>query len=148
VATAQDIYNELAYYTLAHGDPAFIHQHVVDAFAVQEAYAATKPVAATKPIAIVFGLVGLYLHIEKGFTGRQVQIAHMRLAARRKQWPAVQLPEKRGEVTIADVLAASAGPERDAMIDRWCASVWDACKGCRPLIADLLQRELDINAAG
>jgi hypothetical protein len=144
VTTAQDLYNEVAFYTLAHGDPAFIHQHVVDAFAVQEGD------AATKSIAIVFGLVGLYLHIEKGFTGRQVQIAHMRLAARYKQWPAwpaVELPEKRGEITIADVLAASAGPERDAMIDRWCASMWEACKGCRPLIADLLQRELDINAA-
>lgn len=140
MATAQDLYNELAFYTLAHGDPAFIHQYAVDAFAVQHAD------AKSKPIAVVFGLVGLYLHVEKGFTGRQVQIAHMRLAARRRQWPQVPLPEFRGAITIADVLGASAGPERDAMIDRWCASVWEACKECRPVIADLLKTELDITA--
>ena len=39
MATAQDLYNELAFYTLAHGDPAFIHHYAVDAFAVQHAYA-------------------------------------------------------------------------------------------------------------
>ena len=33
----EDAYNELCCYTLTHGDPAFIHQHVVDAFAVQTA---------------------------------------------------------------------------------------------------------------
>jgi len=31
----QEIYTELSYYTLAHGDAAFIHQHVMDAFAAQ-----------------------------------------------------------------------------------------------------------------
>ena len=142
MATAQDLYNELAFYTLAHGDPAFIHQHVVDAFAVQHAD------ATSKPIAVVFGLVGLYLHLEKGFTGRQVQIAHMRLAARRKQWPQVPLPDFRGDITIAEVLAMNEGPEREAMIDRWCASVWQACKECRPVIADLLKAELDISQSG
>lgn len=30
-----DAYNQLRCYTLVHGDPAFIHQHVVDAFAAQ-----------------------------------------------------------------------------------------------------------------
>jgi hypothetical protein len=33
----QDLYNELAFYTLALGDPAFIHQNIVDAFAAQHA---------------------------------------------------------------------------------------------------------------
>jgi hypothetical protein len=94
VTSAQDLYSELAFYTLAHGDSAFIHQHVVDAFAVQHAD------ENTKPIAVVFGLAGLYLHIEKGFTGRQVQLAHMRMATRSKQWPQIPLPEKRGEITI------------------------------------------------
>lgn len=138
MATAQDLYNELAYYTLAHGDSAFIHQHVVDAFAVQHAD------ETTKPIAVVFGLAGLYLHIERGFTGRQVQVTHMRMAAKHKQCPRVPLPEKRGEVTIETVLAANPGPERDAEIERWCASVWDACRESHAMIADLLKRELDI----
>src|SRR5688572_23110393 len=49
-------YDEVYVYTM--GRPGFILQHVVDAFVVQTA------TAATKPIAIVFGLVGLYLHVE------------------------------------------------------------------------------------
>ena len=136
--TAQDLYNELAFYTLARGDPAFIHQHVVDAFAVQRAD------ENTKPIAVVFGLAGLYLHLEKGFTGRQVQVMHMRMAARRKQWPHIPLPADRGEITIAEVLASPAGDERDAMIGRWCASVWGACIDSRSMIAEFLKRDFDI----
>ena len=38
-------YEELAFYTLAHGDPAFIHQHVVDAWMLQTADETTKPIA-------------------------------------------------------------------------------------------------------
>ena len=49
----QDLFNELSLYTLELRDSAFIHQHIVDAFAVQHAD------ANTRPIAIVFGLIGL-----------------------------------------------------------------------------------------
>jgi len=38
----------------------------------------------------------------------------------------VYLPEDRGSMTVVDVLAAPAGPERDAAIDEWCRSVWNA----------------------
>src|SRR5262249_34900967 len=64
-------YHELCYYTLAHGDPSFIHQHVVDAFAAQNSGEHDKPIRLT------FALVGLYLHVERGLSGRQVQRAHM-----------------------------------------------------------------------
>ena len=47
-------------------DPAFIHQHVMDAWAVQTADELTKPIQLT------FALVGLYLHVEMAFSGRQV----------------------------------------------------------------------------
>jgi len=50
--TDHDLYNELAFYTLAHPDPAFIHQNVVDAFAAQHAD------ESSKPIYIVFALIG------------------------------------------------------------------------------------------
>jgi hypothetical protein len=138
VPLPQDIYNELACYTLAHHNPAFIHQHIVDAFAIQQAD------ETTKPIAVVFGLVGLYLHVEKSFTGRQVQLVHMRLAGKGKQWPQMLLPEKRGDITVTEVLAATAGPERDEMIHRWCGSIWEACEECKMPIAELLKSELHI----
>ncbi|MGC1461526.1 MAG: DUF5946 family protein [Terracidiphilus sp.] len=136
VKSDQDLYNELAFYTLAHRDPAFIHQNIVDAFAAQHAD------EASKPIYIVFALVGLYLHVEKSFTGKQVQLAHMELAKRRKQWVRPEFPEERGAVRIADVLAVAPGPARDMMIRRWCESAWDAWKDSRQQIADLVNSEL------
>ena len=105
--TDQDLFNELSFYTLSHPSPAFIHQHVVDAFAAQHAD------EQSKPIATVFALIGLYLHIEKSFTGKQVQRAHMRLARHRKQWPRLEPPKDRGAIGIPQVLAAP--PGRSAM---------------------------------
>lgn len=131
----QDAYHELCAYTLAHGDRTFIHQHVVDAFTAQQAG------AATRPIAITFALVGLYLHVELGWSGRQVQRAHMRLARHKRSWPAFALPDERGSITPVDVLAAPAGPARDEAIDAWCASVWSAYAGARPVVDALLRQE-------
>jgi hypothetical protein len=124
-------YDEVYAYTM--GRPEFILQHVVDAFAVQTAS------ADSKPIGVVFGLVGLYLHVEKQFSGRQVQKAHMELGRRKREWPRVNLPEDRGSMTVADVLAASVGAERDLAIEDWCRSVWTAFAGNRTTITALLR---------
>src|SRR3954469_6572687 len=110
----QQAFDELCFYTLAHPSANFIHQHAVDAFAVQLAD------EGTKPLKVAFGLFGLCLHLERGFTGREVQRAHMQLAKRRKQWPRFELPRERGDIRVAQVLAAGAGPERDASIESWC----------------------------
>lgn len=64
-------YDEVYVYTM--GRPGFILQHVVDAFGAQTAN------NQSKPIGVVFSLVGLYLHVEKQFSGRQVQIVHTEL---------------------------------------------------------------------
>ena len=131
--TSEDAYNELAYYTLAHRDPSFIHQHVVDAFAAQTADDQTKPIKLT------FALVGLYLHVEKQFPGKQVQRVHMDLARWKRPWPTLTLPSDRGSLTAADVLAVPAGPERDQAIDAWCVSVWQAFRDSRPAVVDWLR---------
>jgi hypothetical protein len=125
-------YDEVYVYTM--GRPGFILQHVVDTLAVQTA------TVDTKPIGIVFGLVGLYLHVEKQFSGRQVQKAHLELGRSKKEWPKVSLPDDRGNMTAADVLAANAGPERDRAIDDWCKSVWTACSANRGMIIDFLRK--------
>lgn len=124
-------YDEI--YVYAMGRPGFILQHVVDAFVVQTA------TADTKPIAIVFGLAGLYLHVEKHFSGRQVQKAHMELGRKKREWRNLHLPNNRGRMTAADVMAANAGPERDGAIDDWCNCVWAACIASRETIVDLLR---------
>ncbi len=118
--TEQDFYNELACYTLSLGDSEFIHQHIVDAFGAQRAD------EKTKPIAICFALAGLYLYLEKNYTGRQVQLAHVQMAKRRKKWPVLELPLFRGNLTVADVLKAAPGNERKQLIRKWCESVWNA----------------------
>jgi hypothetical protein len=128
-----DHYNALCGYTLGHGDPEFIHQHVVDAYMAQHADEGTKPIGLT------FALVGLYLHVERGFSGRQVQRAHMTLAKRKRDWPSFALPRERGDITVADVMASPEGPERDEAIHRWCASVWSAYRDSEEEIARLLE---------
>jgi hypothetical protein len=125
-------YDQLRFYTLSHGGPEFIHQCVVDAWTAQHADKHTKPVAIT------FALVGLYLCVEKHYSGRQVQQAHMQIAKRRKQWPTFPLPKDQGSVTVVDVMNAPAGPERDHAILRWCESVWKSWSENRNEIARLL----------
>lgn len=133
----QDAYDELQCYTLAHRDPAFIHQHVVDAWAAQHAD------KQTKPIALAFALFGLYLHVEKGLSGRHVQRAHMAFARQKRTWPAFVLPHERGAITAVRVMAAAAGPERDAAIDAWCASVWAAFRESHAQIVELLEQQVE-----
>jgi hypothetical protein len=135
----QELQDELSFYTLAHPSPAFIHQHIVDA------YAAQKADDTTKPITIVFALLGLYLHVEKNFTGKQVQKAHMQLARHRRQWFRPPLPDYRGAIAVSDVLAAAPGPQRDAMIHNWCVSVWEAWRAAREQIVDLARNELGVS---
>ena len=132
----QEEFYELSYYTLAHSDPAFIHQHVVDAFTAQTAD------RDTKPIAIAFALIGLCLYLEKNYTGKQVQLAHMALARHKREWPKFDLPESRGEITVSDVLSEPAAPIRDAKIREWCESVWEAYSGSRQQVLDLISKFL------
>lgn len=135
---AEDAYHELCAYTLSYGDPGFIHQHVVDAFAAQRADADTRPIALT------MALVGLYLHVERGISGRQVQRFHMQLARHKRGsaplGPAFVLPAERGAMTAADVMAEPPGPERDRAIHAWAASVWEAFAGNREAVVALLRR--------
>lgn len=129
----QEAYDKLQCYTLEHRGPMFVHQHVVDAWAAQHAD------ERTKPIGLAFALIGLYLHVEKGYSGRQVQQVHMKLGRHKRTWPSFPLPRERGSVTAAQVMAVQAGPERDKAIDFWCASVWEAFSDSHRAVAELLK---------
>lgn len=124
----EEQYHELACCTLAQTSADFIHQHVVDAFAAQHAS------TSDKPIRLAFALVGLYLHIECNYNGKEVQRAHQAIAATKRAWPVFSAPEHRGNITIADVLATKSGADRDGMIDTWCRSVWAAFDGSHSAI--------------
>ncbi|WP_263352053.1 DUF5946 family protein [Acidicapsa acidisoli] len=136
--TDQELYDQLSFYTLSHGDPAFLHQHIVDAFAAQHSD------EQTKPIRTVFALIGLYLYLEKGFTGRQVQQMHTKLARQRKQWPTILPPAATATLTVADVLAAAPGSQRDKTIRDWCIAVWEKWQPQRHQIVELARKELNI----
>ena len=130
--TEADAYHELQGYTLMLRDEAFLHQHVVDAWMAQHADETTRPIGLT------FALIGLYLHVERGFSGREVQRAHMALGRRKRNWPRFPLPSERGLMTAVDVIAARPGPERNGAIDAWAASVWQAFRDCHQAVDDLV----------
>ncbi|HZY39958.1 MAG TPA: DUF5946 family protein [Mucilaginibacter sp.] len=111
-------YHELAFYTLSLRDKEFIHQHIVDAYGAQNAN------DKTKPIALFFSLAGLYLLVERNYTGRQVQKAHQTMASKTKIFITLNLPEDRGQVSVKNVLDEPAGTKRNMKIMEWCRSVW------------------------
>lgn len=129
--------HELYFYTLGHPDRAlFIHQYCVDAYTAQSA------VSDTRPIALVYALAGLYLFLDKGYTGLQVQQAHVQLSKHKDDLPRIPLPETRGETGPEQVLLAPPGAERDREIGRWCASVWAAYAQAHSTIAAYCARRL------
>lgn len=132
--STEELFHELSYYSLGHKDTEyFIHQHVVDAYTAQTAS------DETKHIAVIYSLVGLYLFLEKGYSGREVQLAHMDLVIYKNQMPKVELPEERGKIIVKDVLNESAGVERDRRIRHWCADVWSDYEHCHAQIIKFLQ---------
>jgi hypothetical protein len=133
-AECQRLCHDFSLYTLSHGDPFFIHQVAVDAYAAQHAG------RFSKNIGIAFALVGLCLLLEHAYTGRQVQQAHMRLAKRSKQWPPFDPPAHRGILTVADGLRASPGSERDKALIQWATSVWTAWEQAHPAVRTLIDK--------
>jgi hypothetical protein len=129
-----DAYDELNAwsYTPAGGS---LHQYVVDAHAAQTAD------ESTKPITLVFALVGLCLHLERGYDGLAIRNLHQRMANNKSDWPTLKLPEARGEVTPADVMAVPEA-ERAGAVSAWSESVWaayaDAHEEIRRIVASYL----------
>jgi hypothetical protein len=133
----RSLMNELSYYTLAHPDPAFIHQHLVDAYGAQHVRGESK-----STIGAAFALAGLYLAVERRFTGRQVQKMHMLMASKSKQWPRFEPPGEGGPLTVADVLKVEPGAGRDRELLRWCASVWAAWSSEQDRVREMVDRFL------
>ena len=124
--------HELSYYTLAHGDARFIHQHLVDAYGAQHVRQSRSTIGAA------FALAGLYLAIERGFTGRQVQQAHIRMARTSSRWPRFDPPGDVGPLTVADVLAVERGPSRDEKLLTWCGAVWSAWSSAHGRVREMV----------
>jgi hypothetical protein len=116
----RQLFYEITNYTLSKNDPGFIHQLVVDAYAAQHTG------ERTRTITTVFALVGLYLATEKGYTGKQVQQAHIKIARVRKDWPRLEPPAYPSKITVMDVLMADTDEKKVGMIKMWSESVWES----------------------
>jgi hypothetical protein len=128
-------YQELAAYNVTGGRRDFIHQEAVDT------YAAQHPGAPAKPIAAWFGLVGLHLALDLGRTGREVQLAHMRLARHRRHWPELAAPADLTGMVVADVMSRPADHSRDEALLRWASEVWQHWSALHETIAALCAQE-------
>ena len=125
--------NELSYYTLSHGVERFIHQHAVDAYGAQHIPVSKSTIGAA------FTLAGLYLAVEKGYTGRQVQQTHIVMGKHSKTWPTFIPPANVGAMTVADVVAAAPGPARDQRLLDWCEAVWAAWADEQPRVREMVK---------
>jgi hypothetical protein len=100
------LFSDLSCYTLSKQDAEFIYQCAVDTYEAQHAG------GTSRNITVAFGLIGLYLALEKGYTGKQVQEAHKRIARLRKDWPRLEPPARPAAITVLDVLRVPDGPEK------------------------------------
>jgi hypothetical protein len=137
-ASEVDAYHALCAYTLQLRDPAFLHQYVVDAWTVKNAD------TNTKAIALIFAMFGLYLAVEKGISGRQVQRFHIRMAKRHRSWPSLPLRQGSPSVTVVEVMQAPSGSKRDALILAFAAAAWKCCTAARPAIIEIAHTECGI----
>ena len=112
------IYCDLSAFTLSLKDPDFIHQLAVDAYATQHVGPNVKPISPA------FALIGLYLTFERGYTGKQVQQAHISLGKKRTLWPRFNQPNAKIALTVLDVFQSPESQRAD-MIKKWGRSVWE-----------------------
>ena len=114
------MFYDLTSWTIVQQDNRFIHQHAVDAYEAQHAG------GKTRPITVSFGLIGLYLALEKGFTGRQSpQLAHIKIGRTKWDWLLLEPPEHPAKLTVMDVLQV-ADREKEKMLMLWAGSVWQS----------------------
>ena len=125
---------------MAHPNTAyFIHQHIVDAYAVQHLTSDSKIIKAT------YGLLGLCLYLEHDFSGKDVQNVHIKLSNDKSDWPKIQFPITPISYSIQAILNLPVGEERDKEIRHWCEVVWQAHQVNQQPIRDWLQQRGIIN---
>ena len=127
---------ELADDPVFRQDATFPYQLVVDAYGAQHA----GPLS--RPIGTAFALIGLYLVLECGFTGKDVQQVHTYLAQRTKGWPGFNPPATPSPVTILDVVRCPSGAARMAMLRTWTRAVWGCWAADHDRIARLVADHL------
>ncbi|MBI3233116.1 MAG: serine/threonine protein kinase [Bacteroidetes bacterium] len=112
------LYDQLSYFTISQHDVFFIHQLAVDSYGAQHSG------GVTKDITTFYALIGLCLAVEHNFTGRQVQMVHMKIP--KQKWEKLSPMKQNFSITVATVLEADIGEARNILIKKWANSVWES----------------------
>jgi hypothetical protein len=94
------------------------------------------------PITIAFALNGLYLVLERGWTGLQVREAHGYLANTVDRWPTFTPPEQVGDLTVFDLSMASSPTEHIEILQRWAHMVWASWEHVHRQVIDMTDAQL------
>ena len=82
------------------------------------------------------------MFVEKNYTGKQVQDAHIQMSKKPREYGKIILPANRDSITVRHVLDTSPGIGRDSMIRAWCISVWAAFSNQHDKIISLTEKLL------
>jgi hypothetical protein len=97
-----------------------------------------------KPIRTAFALIGLYLTFECGYTGKEVQRAHMVLGKINRQWPSFNPPIEKSTMTVLDVVQKVTKGNYEEPINAWGKSVWALWSTEHENIGKLVQAYLKV----
>jgi hypothetical protein len=118
------------------------HQLTVDAYGAQHA----GPPGGRRSY-VAYSLAGLYLALERGWTGIQVRSFHAKMGRPDTTWPELRRPLSTGVLTVADVVAAGArlasADGHAETVERWARSVWDAWADQHEAVRALTHRLLE-----
>ena len=107
-----------------YGDPAYgkLHRLSVDTYAVQHPGSVSPQ--AIQSVAV--HLSRLCIILEDGFSIEHANDVMLAIHKVERQFRWLEPPRARGEVTVAEVLAARTADEHLRQVDRWAKSVWAA----------------------
>jgi hypothetical protein len=114
------------------------HQTCVDAYAAQH----VGP--RMRPMTVCFALNGLYLVLERGWSGIAARDAHGHLArtVAREVWPSFEAPAGAGQLTVLDVALTDHAQAQAAAIEAWGRSVWATWSHVHDVVREMTDRQL------
>ena len=109
-----------------------------------DAYAAQHVGPKMKPITICFALNGLFLVVERRWSGIATREAHAYLAdtVPRRAWPRFTPPDDVGSLTVLDVALVSDPEDQAVAIEKWGTSVWEAWSHVHVEVRRMTDRQL------
>jgi hypothetical protein len=114
------------------------HQTCVDSYAAQH----VGP--QMRPMTVCFALNGLYLVLERGWSGIAARDAHGHLARTvvRADWPNFEPPSEAGPLTVLDGALSADLDAQGAAIEAWGRSVWATWSHVHDAVRQLTDRQL------